>query len=179
MHHRARRSRPTTTPRQPRHVTADRSAVELVGVDAHRERTLALDGKTSPTATIADVAFVQGTWSGEALGGFCEEVWSAPAGGAMLGMFRLVVEDEPKFYELLTIREEGPSLVLQLKHFDAKLIGWEEKDDTVSFPLVKVEDQRAYFKEKTAGIEAAVLEEVNGRGVDAAAALEYLKSQIK
>lgn len=40
-------------------------------------------------------------------------------------------------------------------------------------------DQRAYFKEKTAGIEAAVIEEVNGRGVDAAAALDYLKSQIK
>ncbi len=39
--------------------------------------------------------------------------------------------------------------------------------------------QRAFYKEKTAGIEAAVLEEVNGRGVDAAAALEFLKSQIK
>lgn len=41
------------------------------------------------------------------------------------------------------------------------------------------EDQRAYFREKTAGIEAAVLEEVSGVGIDAAAALEYLKSQIK
>ncbi len=41
------------------------------------------------------------------------------------------------------------------------------------------EDQRAYFKEKTSGIEAAVIEEVNGRGIDAAAALEYLKSNIK
>lgn len=40
-------------------------------------------------------------------------------------------------------------------------------------------DQRAYFKEKTADIEAAVIEEVNGRGVDGAAALEYLKSQIQ
>ncbi|MEM7259569.1 MAG: TRAP transporter substrate-binding protein [Pseudomonadota bacterium] len=39
--------------------------------------------------------------------------------------------------------------------------------------------QRDYFKEKTAGIEAAVIEEVNGRGVDAAAALEYLKSQVQ
>ncbi len=40
------------------------------------------------------------------------------------------------------------------------------------------EDQRAYYKEKTAGIEAAVLEEVNAKGVDAAAALEFLKSNI-
>lgn len=40
-------------------------------------------------------------------------------------------------------------------------------------------DQRAYFKEKTAGIEAAVLEEVSGTGVDAAAALAFLKENIK
>jgi len=41
------------------------------------------------------------------------------------------------------------------------------------------EDQRAFFKDKTSGIEAAVLEEVSGRGIDAAAALEYLKSNNK
>ena len=40
------------------------------------------------------------------------------------------------------------------------------------------EEQRAYYKEKTSGIEAAVLEEVNATGVDAAAALEFLKSNI-
>lgn len=40
-------------------------------------------------------------------------------------------------------------------------------------------EQRAYYKEKTAGIEAAVLTEVDGAGVNAAEALDYLKSQIK
>jgi TRAP-type C4-dicarboxylate transport system substrate-binding protein len=39
-------------------------------------------------------------------------------------------------------------------------------------------EQRAYFTEKTAGIEAAVIEEVNGKGVDAAAALAFLKSNL-
>ncbi len=39
--------------------------------------------------------------------------------------------------------------------------------------------QRAYFKEKTSGIEAAVLEEVSAKGVDAAAALTFLKENIK
>jgi TRAP-type C4-dicarboxylate transport system substrate-binding protein len=65
---------------------------------------------------------------------------------------------------------------------------WDEADDigrelAVSENGLQIiemdEDQRAYYKEKTAGIEAAVLEEVNGLGIDAAAALEYLKSQIK
>ncbi len=40
-------------------------------------------------------------------------------------------------------------------------------------------DQRAYFKEKTAHIEADVVAEVTGKGVDGAAALEFMKSQIK
>ncbi|MEP0944182.1 MAG: hypothetical protein ABJH20_20960, partial [Rhizobiaceae bacterium] len=44
--------------------------------------------------------------------------------------------------------------------------------------IVMDDDQRAFYKEKTAGIEAAVLEEVKGRGVDAAAALAYFKSQL-
>ncbi|WP_246139426.1 TRAP transporter substrate-binding protein [Falsiphaeobacter marinintestinus] len=72
----------------------------------------------------------------------------------------------------------------------ARWIGrvWDEADDfgrdkaVSEFGLTVIEmdaDQRAYFAEKTAGIEAAVLEEVAGRGVDGAAALAYLKSQIK
>lgn len=72
----------------------------------------------------------------------------------------------------------------------ARWIGkvWDEADDygrekaVADFGLNVVEmdaDQRAFYKEKTAGIEAAVLEEVSGRGVDGAAALAYLKSQIK
>lgn len=39
-------------------------------------------------------------------------------------------------------------------------------------------DQRAYYKDKTSGIEAAVIAEVDGAGVDGAEALAYLKSQL-
>jgi len=39
-------------------------------------------------------------------------------------------------------------------------------------------EDRAYFKELTAGIEADVLAEINGRGVDGAAALAFFKSQL-
>ena len=41
------------------------------------------------------------------------------------------------------------------------------------------EAERAYFKEKTAGIEAEVLAEIDSRGVDAKAALEYMKSLLQ
>ena len=35
--------------------------------------------------------------------------------------------------------------MLRLKHFHANLKGWEEKDETIDFPLVKLDGQTAYF----------------------------------
>jgi hypothetical protein len=35
--------------------------------------------------------------------------------------------------------------VLRLKHFGTDLKGWEEKDETVDFPLVKLKPNKAYF----------------------------------
>ena len=63
---------------------------------------------------------------------------------------------------------------------EADTFGLEKATSENGLTVVEMDaDQRAYFKEKTAGIEAAVLEEVAARGIDGAAALEYLKSQIK
>jgi Domain of unknown function (DUF6265) len=107
------------------------------------ERTFKLAvGAKSPPATIADMAWLAGRWTGAALGGTSEEVWTPPAHGTMLGMYRLMRDGKPVFYELLTVVEEGGSLLLRLKHFNPDLVGWEEKDKSVSFPLVK-KDQRA------------------------------------
>lgn len=41
--------------------------------------------------------------------------------------------------------EENGSLTLKLKHFDAAMKGWEEKDKFVEFRLVKLEPRAAYF----------------------------------
>lgn len=113
---------------------------------AHTENTLKLDEPGNrPAATIEDVAWLAGTWRGEGLGGTVEEIWSAPSGGAMMGMFKLVKEGKPGLYEFELIVEEEGSLTLKLKHFDAGLASWEEKDEYVSFPLVKLEEQAAYF----------------------------------
>ncbi len=103
------------------------------------------EGSQSPPATIADVAWLEGHWRAEALGGTADEHWSAPAAGSMMGMFRLIVDDEIKFYEILTISEENGSLLLRIKHFHSNLKGWEEKDETVDFPLVRLEERTAWF----------------------------------
>jgi uncharacterized protein YijF (DUF1287 family) len=102
-------------------------------------------GASSPPARIEDIAWIAGAWRCSALGGTAEETWSAPAGGSMMGMFRLYGEDGVSFYELMTISEQDGTLVLRLKHFAADLTGWEEKDETVIFPLVAVTPSAVQF----------------------------------
>ena len=114
------------------------------------ERTFKLKpGARPPAATIADMAWLAGHWTGQALGGTSEEMWSPPAHGTMMGMYRLLRDGKPVFYELLTLVEENGSLVLRLKHFNADLTGWEEKDKSLSFPLVAKEPGAMHFEAMT------------------------------
>ena len=62
-----------------------------------------------------------------------------------MGMYRLIKDDKPVFYESLWIVEENGTLVMRLKHFYPNLIGWEEKDKTVDFKFVKKDGRRVYF----------------------------------
>lgn len=107
--------------------------------------------QTRPAATLDIVAWLAGgTWRGDGLGGETEESWSTPAAGAMMGMFRLVKPgaDGRKgiaFYEFLTFVEQQGSLALKLKHFNADLTGWEEKDGFVTFRLARVTPDTIYF----------------------------------
>ncbi|SDE51803.1 DUF6265 family protein [Kordiimonas lacus] len=103
------------------------------------------DGMTSPPATLEEAAWLAGLWRGEAFGGQVEENWSPPLGDSMAGAFKLVSDGKVDFYELEVIREVGNTLILQLKHFHGDLRGWEEKDETVDFPLVKVTETALYF----------------------------------
>jgi hypothetical protein len=110
------------------------------------ENTLHFDSAAgSPKADLSAVAWIAGHWRGEALGGVVEEIWTPPLGGSMMAAFKLAVNDEVKFYELETIMEQGDTLILKLKHFSSELHGWEEKEETVDFRLVKVTGDRVYF----------------------------------
>jgi len=99
----------------------------------------------SPPAKLSDVQWIQGHWRGEAFGGITEEVWTPPLGGSMMCAFKLVVNGKVSFYELVTLTEEANTLIIRLKHFHGDLKGWEEKDKTIDFRLVRITDNRAYF----------------------------------
>ena len=110
------------------------------------EHTLKLDDPANmPEASIDDLAWLAGRWLGEGFGGTLEENWNPPLGGTMVATFRLIEKGKPHFYEICLIEPAGNSLVYKVKHFNPGLTGWEEKDEYVTFPLVKLEQNTAYF----------------------------------
>lgn len=101
----------------------------------------------SPPATIDQVSWLVGQWSGEGIdGAAARESWLPPSGGTMVGTFVQERADGGiRFTEHLYLMEEGGTLVLRLKHFNADLTAWEEKDGMLSFRLIAIEDCAAYF----------------------------------
>lgn len=92
-------------------------------------------GITIALAQAPNYSWLAGTWTGAGFGGTMEEIWSTPDKiGVMIGMFRHIDQDgQPTFYEFWTLTEQG----LKLKHFDPEMIGWEEMDKFIEFPMKK------------------------------------------
>lgn len=123
------------------------------------ENTLKLGEGSSEKATIADAAWLAGSWRGTGLGGFSDETWSQPEGGVMIGTYRLIKEGKPVFYEMMWLLETEGTIILRLKHFNPDLTGWEEKDKSVDFKFVKKDGKRLYFSGLT--FERASRDELN------------------
>ncbi len=104
-------------------------------------------GAPRPRADLAELGWLVGTWEGEGIDGApAMEAWTEPVGGAMPGIF---VQTDGKggtmFSEYMQIVPDGDSLMVRLKHFNADLTGWEEKDKSVNFRLVAKEGRALYF----------------------------------
>ncbi|MFI1745511.1 DUF6265 family protein [Thalassobellus sediminis] len=103
---------------------------------------------------LENISWISGNWKGEAFGGITEENWSKPSGGSMMATFKLIIDNKVSFYEIEIIREVENTLILQLKHFNNDLKGWETKDETIDFPLKKITKHNVIF-------EGMVFEKVN------------------
>ncbi len=119
------------------------------------EHTLKMaTGTNGAKADLKQFKFLEGAWAGSGLGAKCDEMWSAPAGNCMLGTFRMVQGDQLAFTEFCMLQKDKDGrVVLKLKHFNPNFDGWEKKDKFVSFPLIKVEKNAAYFGGLTYAIQ--------------------------
>lgn len=110
------------------------------------EHTVRLDEGQSPeTADLKQFSWLRGEWKGPGLGAVCHETWSVPAGGCMVGTFRMVKSEELVFSEFFSISQTANGTLLRVKHFHPDFVGWEEKDKSVDFPLIKVDGTTAWF----------------------------------
>jgi len=114
---------------------------------AQNTKATSIEGELSPR--LKNIAWIAGTWHGEAFGGITEEIWSEPSGGSMMATFKLINNEKVTFYEIEVIREVENTLVLQLKHFGPDLKGWETKDETVDFPLKEITKNKVVFEGMT------------------------------
>ncbi|MBK9315195.1 MAG: hypothetical protein IPM55_13275 [Acidobacteria bacterium] len=56
--------------------------------------------------SVSDLGWMAGTWTCEKWGGEMKEIWAAPSGNTMIGMFSHVKAGEPGFYEFYDHRKE-------------------------------------------------------------------------
>jgi uncharacterized protein YecT (DUF1311 family) len=123
----------------------------LAAPSGAQETRLGDEGFESPPASLADMDWLVGQWSGIGIGGApAMESWLPPTGTTMVGTFvQETGEGAIMFTEHMYLMEEQGTLVLRLKHFNADLTGWEEKDDMLTFRLVAVEPCAAFFNALT------------------------------
>jgi hypothetical protein len=91
---------------------------------------------------INNYTWLAGHWTGDGFGGVSDEVWSLPANGTMMGVYRHILDGKVVFYEFLTLDETG----MKLKHFYPDMKAWEDKEDFVHFELVEATPDKLTFK---------------------------------
>lgn len=123
-------------------VNSDATKLALVG-EIDKKEIIDPNKKLEPK--LENIAWIAGNWKGKAFGGLTEENWSEPSGGSMMATFKLINNGKVSFYEIEIIREVNNTLILQLKHFNNDLKGWETKDDTIDFPLVEITSKKVIF----------------------------------
>jgi hypothetical protein len=103
-------------------------------------------------ATVEQLAWVTGAWTGKLGERTIEQHWSAPLAGSIIAMYRSIQSNRPTLYELLAMEQDGEGVVLRIKHFapGVGLVGQEAKDESVNNTLVRVDGRTAVFEGGTA-----------------------------
>jgi len=94
---------------------------------------------------LKSLSFLSGRWVSDSHGEVQEELWTPVTGDSITGSFRILKQGSPVFYEFWAVEVNDNQPVLKLKHFNADLVGWEDKASSTNMPLMTVEENDAVF----------------------------------
>ena len=106
------------------------------------------------TATSADtaldfskIAWLQGCWHGEGLGGEISECWVRSADGYYTSVFQLQHDGKLGFTEIVALADFDGDPAMRVRHFNPDFKQWEsDKGAYISFPLLAIKNDRILFE---------------------------------
>lgn len=104
------------------------------------------------SAAIEQLSFLTGRWTRDTPEEYQEEIWSPIRAQNITGQFRILEKGAPVFYEFWTVEMDHNNPILKLKHFNAGLIGWEDKDKNTRMPLRKASANEVLFEEEDGSV---------------------------
>jgi len=122
------------------------AVVLLAGTVLHAQSPAPKAPPAALATRLEELAWFEGHWRDESGGMLSEEIWTAPSGDSLMGMWRLSTDGKVRVFELLAIKAEDGKLLLRLRHFDPKLVAREEKDKPLAWPLVRSGPREAVFE---------------------------------
>lgn len=94
------------------------SAALLVLLSSHAIAEDDAEGETAPAPSVAELAWMTGTWAGPAGAGELEENWTTPKAGSIQSLVRMTADGKTSMVEMIVIEEEEGSLTLRLQQWD-------------------------------------------------------------
>ena len=107
---------------------------------------LARDGAVPVAATLDDLSWLEGSWTGDMNGVAVEHVILGSDFGQMPSFVRALGGSEIVFYEIAVFTEVDGSVSYRVKHFTPALAGWEAQDAYVDRPLLDRKDTTLHFE---------------------------------
>ena len=95
--------------------------------------------------TLADLAWIAGTWREERGPDVLQERWDPQVGNGMTGTLSWLKNGTATLYEFLLLEEDANSVHLYVRHFMPGCIAREEKDAPVTLELAEVTANSAVF----------------------------------
>jgi hypothetical protein len=88
-----------------------------------------------PAATVADLGWMTGTWSGAAGPNTLEENWVTPHDGSMAALVRMTGAQGVGMWEMITVEEKDGSLVLRIQQWNK---GFEPRAEAQTMELAEI-----------------------------------------